>query len=201
MIDLNCVHRLETSAVELLEREARENVETRALVFCGVSLDSVVYADLQRGGLRLNFGARLIKKFSPEMMQKGPLGFEERAEAIEWCKAQKELCMPVRYLEKKPKNDGNFDRFLPSKTGDLTGTQYERLSLKKTLSGPSGIFPKPKDSFKTCSSHPNIRSHKKTLDHFMISSQGLRVRAVKSSHTHRRSFSKTKVSTINWICY
>ena len=51
------VHRLETSAVELLKREARENVETRALFFYGVSLDSVVYADLQRGGLRLNFGA------------------------------------------------------------------------------------------------------------------------------------------------
>ena len=65
-----------------------------------------MHADLQRGGLRLNFGARSIKKFSLEMMQKGAMGFEERADAIKWCQAQNELGMPVRSLEKKPKNDG-----------------------------------------------------------------------------------------------
>lgn len=110
---MTCVHRIETSAVKFFEREARESVEIRALVFCGVSPDSVVYADLRRGGLRLNFGAQWIKEFSLEMMQKGPMGFGERADAIRWCKAQNELGMPVRSLEKKPKNDGKFRKISP----------------------------------------------------------------------------------------
>jgi len=106
IIDLTCVHRVETSAVELLEREARENVETRALVFCGVSTDSAVYSDLQRGGLRLNYGTQRILILSLEMMQKGPMGFEERADAIRWCKSQVELGKPVQSLCKKPQNEG-----------------------------------------------------------------------------------------------
>lgn len=114
VVDLTCVQRLETSAVELLEREARESVDIRALVFCGVSLGSGVDADLQRAGLRLNFGAQLIKKFSPEMMQKGLMGFEERADAIKWCKAQNELGISMPSLEKKPKSDGNFRKSSPS---------------------------------------------------------------------------------------
>lgn len=100
MVDLTCVHRLETSAVGLLEREARENLETRALVFCGVSLDSAVYADLQRGGLKLNFGAQWLKRYSIDMLQMGPMGFEERAEAIKWCKSQIKLGLPVHCLDK-----------------------------------------------------------------------------------------------------
>lgn len=82
VIDMIYFHRLETSAVELLKREARENVETRGLFFCGVSLDSVVYADLQRGVLRLNFGAQRIRKVCIEMMQIWLLGFKERSDAI-----------------------------------------------------------------------------------------------------------------------
>ena len=105
---MTCVHRLETSAVEALEREARESLEFRALVFCGVSPGSVVSSDLRRGGLRLNFGAQWIKKISLEMMRKGPMGFEKREDAIRWCKAQNELGMPVRYLEEKLKDDGRF---------------------------------------------------------------------------------------------
>lgn len=110
MIDLTCVHRLETSAVQLFEREARENVETRALVFCGVSLDSVVYGDLQRGGLRLNFGAQWVKRFCIEMMQLGSMAFEGRADAIKWCKSQIELGIPMQSLDKMmlPKKEREF---------------------------------------------------------------------------------------------
>ena len=110
VIDMTYVYRLETSAVELLKREARENIETGAIVFCGVSLDSAVYADLQRGGLRLNFGAQRVRKFCIEMMQIGPLGFEERSDAINWCRSQIELGVPMQSLDmtKSPERKCTF---------------------------------------------------------------------------------------------
>jgi len=111
--DLTSVQRLETSAIELLEREAREKVETRALVFSGVSPDSPVYADLLRGGLRLNFGAQWIKDSTLEMLQRGPIGFERCANAIEWCKSQIDLGMPAQSLNKEIKKKGKFYTFLP----------------------------------------------------------------------------------------
>lgn len=88
IIDLTDVCRLETSAVELLAREARAKIEKRSLVFCGCSLDSEVYADLRRGGLELNFGAQSIRRFCIGIMREDPLGFELRDDAVAWCKSQ-----------------------------------------------------------------------------------------------------------------
>jgi len=131
VIDLSSVHRVETSAVALLEREAREKVETRALVFSGVSPDSVLYADLQRGGLRLNFGARYIKNSSLEMMQRGPMGFEERADAINWCKSQIQRGMPVRSLDEKPNNEGMFRKFLSNEIDNLKAHKVQDISSEE----------------------------------------------------------------------
>ena len=99
---------------------------------------------------------------------------------------------------RSPKMMVSSERFLPNEIDYLTGTKYKKSTLKRTLSGPSGIFLKPKDCFKTCFSHLNIRSHKQNLDLSMISSHGLRVKVVKSSHTNRRSFFKIKVSRTDW---
>ena len=86
-------------------REAREKIEIRELVFCGVSPGSAVYADLLRGGLKLNFGAQWIKDSRLDMLQIGPMGFEEYADAMKWCKSQLDLGMPARSLDEKPKNE------------------------------------------------------------------------------------------------
>lgn len=96
VIDLSHVHRLETAAVELFRREACQNITTRALVFCGVTRDSAVHADLRRGGLRVNFGAQRMTDFCVEMIiRKGPMLFEERTDAVAWCKSQSKVGMPL----------------------------------------------------------------------------------------------------------
>lgn len=85
IIDLTNVHRLETYAAQLLERNARENVNATTMVFCGLFPDSAAYADLHRGGVRLNFGTHFIKESDIEVRGNDLLAFEDRAEAIKWC--------------------------------------------------------------------------------------------------------------------
>lgn len=85
IIDLTNVHRLETSAAQLLERNARENVNTTTVMFCGLFPDSAAYADLHRGGVRLNFGTHFVERSDMEVRVNDILAFEDRAEAIKWC--------------------------------------------------------------------------------------------------------------------
>ena len=81
--------------MEVLKREAREHVEVRVLIFCGISKHSAVNADLERGGLKLNYGALRVERFDTQMLEMGPLGFEDRVAAIDWCKNQVELELPL----------------------------------------------------------------------------------------------------------
>ena len=106
VVDLTNVHRLETSAAEVLGREAGKDVGTRALVFCGVSPDAAICADLRRGGLQMNFGAQNVQRFCVEMLEKGSLAFESRADAVKWCKCQLDRDLPTQHANmKKPSED------------------------------------------------------------------------------------------------
>ena len=112
MIDLTNVHRLETSAVEFLSHKAGENVETRVFVFCGVSLDAAVCADLRRGGLQMNFGARNVQRFCVEMLEKGSLVFESCTDAVKWCKHQIDHNLPKKYADMKELSEEECKSYL-----------------------------------------------------------------------------------------
>ncbi len=139
-------------------------------MFCGISPHSVAYPDLERGGLKLKFGARWIKKFPLEMMQKGPMGFEECADAIKWCKSQVELGMSMRSPDKKLGDKGRSRiTVTPRKYGYLTDTKYTTSTLKKMLSRPSEMVLIRKDYSKICFLIFHVRPHRKTLGPSMIS--------------------------------
>ena len=88
IIDVTRVYRLETYAVALLKRKGREKTDSGMLVFCGIFPDSPACADLQRGGLKLNFGPKWAKDPSAVTIQNGALAFESRTHALEWCQLQ-----------------------------------------------------------------------------------------------------------------
>ena len=74
--------------MQLLEKKARENPETVTIVFCGIPVGSGTCADIQRGGINLNFSSPRAAQ-SQVQTQKGIiLTFKTRGEATEWCKSQ-----------------------------------------------------------------------------------------------------------------
>ncbi|KAI4169069.1 MAG: hypothetical protein LQ343_005932 [Gyalolechia ehrenbergii] len=85
IVDASQVHRLETSAVEVLEREYQEIDSSCPLIFIGISEDSAVYADLQRGGLPLTFAPRYLPRTSDGITKPEPVAFDNLDQALKWC--------------------------------------------------------------------------------------------------------------------
>ena len=83
------VHRLETSAVQLLSRKARES-DAVTILFLGLSPESGAHADLKRGGIEIIFVPPGNEKTSAATTEKGILAFQECANALLWCKLQTE---------------------------------------------------------------------------------------------------------------
>lgn len=84
VLDVTNVCRIETSVVEFLERKIREVAESTTVMLAGLSDDSTVYADLQRGGLVLNFETLSPQRRSNILEQVDPMAFETLDEAVEW---------------------------------------------------------------------------------------------------------------------
>ena len=85
VVDVTNVCRIETAAVESLERKSREIVGSMMLILAGLSEDSVVNADLQRGGLVLTFNTRSPPKHLGSLGQAELLAFQTVNEAFRWC--------------------------------------------------------------------------------------------------------------------
>ena len=85
MIDVTNVCRIETAAVESLERKCREIAGSTILILAGLSEDSVVNADLQRGGLVLTFTIWPPPKHLGSRVQLEQLAFQTVNEAFRWC--------------------------------------------------------------------------------------------------------------------
>ena len=98
VLDLTNVCRIETSVVEFLERKIREVAESTTVMLAGLSDDSTVYADLQRGGLVLNFETRSPHRPSSTLEQVDPMGFETLDEAVEWSNVHQDQVSDSRSL-------------------------------------------------------------------------------------------------------
>lgn len=81
VIDMTRVHRVETSAVQLLERKAKE-LENATLAICGVGAHSGVYNDFKRGGLNLVPAPRYCR--SDLEQNRDLLCFASRNEVLRW---------------------------------------------------------------------------------------------------------------------
>ncbi|KAL8899965.1 MAG: hypothetical protein Q9207_005926 [Kuettlingeria erythrocarpa] len=128
------VCRVETAAAEFLERTFREFASSTLLIIAGLFEKSAVHADLQRGGLPINFEPHRISASSTTSLSSNAIAFESLVEAVKW------INMYAQQMAHEPKY--SLETTSTSANTDFTSDQdaieaFDRLFPAEALLQPS----------------------------------------------------------------
>ncbi|KAL8916413.1 MAG: hypothetical protein Q9208_008534 [Pyrenodesmia sp. 3 TL-2023] len=84
VLDMSQVCRVETAAAEFLERTFQDIASSTLFIIAGVSEESAVHADLQRGGLPVDFEPHHVSACSKNLLSSNVIAFESLVKAVEW---------------------------------------------------------------------------------------------------------------------